>query len=151
MNRYDGIAVSGTHGKSTTSGWLVYLLKQAGIDPNFIIGAKISQLGSSSGVADGKYFVAEACEYDRSFLNLKPKIACILNIEADHLDYYKDEDEIVEAFEQFAQGDKTRRRADCKRPGSKCGKDHQATTKLTGVVKPSGLMKIAISTPKIFS
>ena len=103
MNRYDGIAISGTHGKSTTSGWLVYLLKQAGADPNFIIGAEISQLGSSSGIADGKYFVAEACEYDRSFLNLKPKIACILNIEADHLDYYKDEAEIVEAFEQFAR------------------------------------------------
>jgi UDP-N-acetylmuramate--alanine ligase len=104
MNLYDGIAISGTHGKSTTSGWLVYLLKQAGIDPNFIIGAKISQLDNSSGVADGKYFVAEACEYDRSFLNLKPKIACILNIEPDHLDYYKDEAEIVEAFEEFAKG-----------------------------------------------
>ena len=104
MNLYDGIAISGTHGKSTTSGWLVYLLKQAGADPNFIIGAKISQLDNSSGIADGKYFVAEACEYDRSFLNLKPKIACILNIEADHLDYYKDEAEIVEAFEQFARG-----------------------------------------------
>ncbi|MGA1980437.1 MAG: UDP-N-acetylmuramate--L-alanine ligase [Sedimentisphaerales bacterium] len=104
MNLYDGIAISGTHGKSTTSGWLVYLLKQAGADPNFIIGAKISQLDSSSGIADGKYFVAEACEYDRSFLNLKPKIACILNIEPDHLDYYKDEAEIVEAFEQFSRG-----------------------------------------------
>jgi len=103
-NRYDGIAISGTHGKSTTSGWLIYLLKQAGVDPNFIIGAEITQLGSSSGVGDGKYFVAEACEYDRSFLNLKPKIACILNIEADHLDYYKDEAEIVEAFEEFARG-----------------------------------------------
>jgi UDP-N-acetylmuramate--alanine ligase len=104
MNLYDGIAISGTHGKSTTSGWLVWLLKQAGADPNFIIGAKISQLDSSSGVADGKYFVAEACEYDRSFLNLKPKIGCILNIEADHLDYYRDEAEIVEAFEEFAKG-----------------------------------------------
>ena len=104
MNRYDGIAVSGTHGKSTTSGWLIHLLKQAGVDTNFIIGAKIIQLGSSSGVADSKYFVAEACEYDRSFLNLKPKIGCILNIEQDHLDYYKDEDEIVEAFGEFALG-----------------------------------------------
>ncbi|MDD5063868.1 MAG: UDP-N-acetylmuramate--L-alanine ligase [Phycisphaerae bacterium] len=102
MDFYDGIAVSGTHGKSTTSGWIVYLLKQAGADPNFIIGAKISQLDSSSGAADGKHFVAEACEYDRSFLNLKPKIGCILNIEADHLDYYKNEAEIVEAFEEFA-------------------------------------------------
>jgi UDP-N-acetylmuramate--alanine ligase len=104
MNRYDGIAVSGTHGKSTTSGWLAYLLKQAGVDTNFIIGARINQLGSSSGVADGKFFVAEACEYDRSFLNLKPRIACILNIEADHLDYYRDEGEIVEAFREFACG-----------------------------------------------
>ena len=108
MNRYEGIAISGTHGKSTTSGWLVYLLKQAGIDTNFIIGAEINQLGSSSGVADSKYFVAEACEYDRSFLNLKPKIACLLNIEQDHLDYYKDEDEIVEAFGEFALGTKTK-------------------------------------------
>ena len=102
MNRYEGIAISGTHGKSTTSGWLIHLLKQAGIDTNFIIGAQIGQLGTSSGAADSKYFVAEACEYDRSFLNLKPKIACILNIEQDHLDYYKDEDEIVEAFGEFA-------------------------------------------------
>ena len=106
MNGYDGIAVSGTHGKSTTSGWLIYLLKQAGIDTNFIIGAEISQLGGSSGVADSKYFVAEACEYDRSFLNLKPTIACVLNIEQDHLDYYKDEDEIVKTFGEFALGTK---------------------------------------------
>jgi len=107
MSFYEGIAVAGTHGKSTTSGWLTYLLKQAGIDVNFIIGAEISQLGCSSSVADSMYFVAEACEYDRSFLNLKPKISCILNIEQDHLDYYKDENEIVEAFREFAQGTKT--------------------------------------------
>jgi len=106
MNCYDGIAVSGTHGKSTTSAWLIYLLKEAGLDPNFIIGADITQLGCSSGVGEGKYFIAEACEYDRSFLNLKPKIAAILNIEQDHLDYYKDEDEIVEAFGEFALGTK---------------------------------------------
>ena len=106
MSRYEGIAISGTHGKSTTSGWLIHLLKQAGIDTNFIIGARINQLDRSSGVADSKYFVAEACEYDRSFLNLKPKIACILNIEQDHLDYYKDEDEIVETFGEFALGTK---------------------------------------------
>jgi len=103
-NCYEPIAVAGTHGKSTTSGWLVYCLKQAGADPNFIIGAEITQLGSSSGVGNGKYFVAEACEYDRSFLNIKPKIACILNIEQDHLDYYKNKEEIVEAFGEFAAG-----------------------------------------------
>jgi UDP-N-acetylmuramate--alanine ligase len=104
MDCYEGIAVSGTHGKSTTSGWLTYVLKEAGLEPNFIIGAEVSQLGTSSEAADGKYFVAEACEYDRSFLNLKPKIACILNIEQDHLDYYKNEDEIVETFGEFARG-----------------------------------------------
>jgi UDP-N-acetylmuramate--alanine ligase len=106
MSFYDGIAVAGTHGKSTTSGWLTYLLKQTGIDTNFVIGADIAQLGASSGVADSRFFVAEACEFDRSFLNLNPKIACILNIEQDHLDYYKDENEIVEAFEDFALGTK---------------------------------------------
>jgi len=102
MDRYDGIAIAGTHGKSTTSGWLSWLLRQAGIDANFIVGAYVTQLGSSSGTGDSTYFVAEACEYDRSFLNMNPKIACILNIEQDHLDYYRDEDEIVEAFGQFA-------------------------------------------------
>ena len=106
MNSYDGIAISGTHGKSTTSGWLTHVLKQAGVGANYIVGARISQLGSSSGTADSRHFVAEACEYDRSFLNLKPKIACVLNIEQDHLDYYGDEDEIVEAFGDFALGTK---------------------------------------------
>ena len=104
MDFYEGIAIAGTHGKSTTSGWLTYLLKKAGIDTNFIIGAEVSQLESSSGVGDSEYFVAEACEYDRSFLNLKPKIACVLNIEQDHLDYYRDEREIVDAFYEFAHG-----------------------------------------------
>jgi UDP-N-acetylmuramate--alanine ligase len=104
MNCYEGIAVSGTHGKSTTSGWLIFCLKQAGLEPNFIIGADITQLGTSSGIGDGRFFVAEACEYDRSFLNLKPKTAAILNIEQDHLDYYRNEQEIVEAFAEFALG-----------------------------------------------
>jgi len=104
MNCYEGIAVGGTHGKTTTSGWLVYCLKEAGHRPNFIVGATIKQLGSSSGVGESSYFVAEACEYDRSFLNLRPRIGCILNIEQDHLDYYRDEAEIVEAFGDFAGG-----------------------------------------------
>jgi UDP-N-acetylmuramate--alanine ligase len=104
MDRYDGIAVSGTHGKSTTSGWLIHCLKQAGAEPNFIIGALINQLGCSFGIGRSRYFVAEACEYDRSFLNLRPRIGCILNIEQDHLDYYRDEDEIIEAFADFARG-----------------------------------------------
>jgi UDP-N-acetylmuramate--alanine ligase len=102
FDAYTGIAVAGTHGKSTTSAWLAWILDKAGRKPNFIVGADIPQLGGSSGVGNGTLFVAEACEYDRSFLNLHPKIAVVLNIEQDHLDYYRDEDEIVEAFADFA-------------------------------------------------
>jgi len=104
MGCYDGIAVSGTHGKSTTAGWLAYCMRQAGRDVSFIVGAQIPQFGSNSRAGNGRYFIAEACEYDRSFLNLKPRIGCVLNIEADHLDYYKDEQEIVEAFGAFTEG-----------------------------------------------
>jgi UDP-N-acetylmuramate--alanine ligase len=106
MTSYDGIAISGTHGKSTTSGWLTTCIRQAGIDASFIVGADVAQLGGSSGAGGSKYFIAEACEYDRSFLNLKPKVSCILNIEADHLDYYHNEDEIIEAFGDFTSGTK---------------------------------------------
>jgi len=104
MDCYHGIAVCGTHGKSTTCGWLVFVMEQAGLSPSFIVGADITQLGCSSGVGSGRFFLAEACEYDRSFLNLHPKLAVVLNIEQDHLDYYRDEDEIVEAFGQFMLG-----------------------------------------------
>lgn len=102
MDRYRAVAISGTHGKSTTSGWLVYVLQKLGIEPNFVIGADIMQLGVSSGLGSSDIFVAEACEYDRSFLNLCPKLGVILNIEPDHLDYYSGLGEIVEAFASFA-------------------------------------------------
>ena len=104
MDSYSGIAVAGTHGKSTASGWLAYVLQQVGQEPNYIVGADIPQLGSSSSVGNGTVFVAEACEYDRSFLNLHPSAAVLLNIEQDHLDYYRDEDDIVDAFAEFASG-----------------------------------------------
>jgi UDP-N-acetylmuramate--alanine ligase len=103
FDKYTGIAVCGTHGKSTTSAWTAVVLEKAGLNPSFIIGADIPQLGGSSGVGSTEWFVAEACEYDRSFLNLHPQIAVMLNIEADHLDYYRDEDEIVDAFADFAR------------------------------------------------
>jgi len=103
MDCYEGIAVSGTHGKSTTTGWLAYCMHQASLRPNFIVGADVCQLGGSSGVGGETYFVAEACEYDRSFLNLRPQVAAVLNIEQDHLDYYRDEQEIVDAFTDFAR------------------------------------------------
>lgn len=102
MSRYDGIAIGGTHGKSTTSGWLTFVLERAGLEPNFIVGADITQFGTSSATGRGPLFVAEACEYDRSFLNLAPKFSVILNIEPDHLDYYKDTADIIDAFTDFA-------------------------------------------------
>lgn len=102
MAAADGIAISGTHGKSTTSAWLTYVLRQAGLDPSYVIGATVPQLGGGSGAGAGVHFVAEACEYDRSFLNLHAQRAAILNIEEDHLDYYKDIDDIRAAFATFA-------------------------------------------------
>lgn len=104
MDRHSGVAVSGTHGKSTTTAWIAYTLGVAGLRPSFVVGAECEQLGGGSGVGDGPHFVAEACEYDRSFLNLRPKTAIILNIEEDHLDYYRDIDDIRSAFERFALG-----------------------------------------------
>ena len=102
MARRVGIAVAGTHGKSTTTAMVAYALSAAGADPSFIVGAAVDQLGGPSGVGSGKHFVAEACEFDRSFLNLRPVLAAILNIEEDHLDCYRDLAAIVEAFRAFA-------------------------------------------------
>ena len=95
-------AVAGTHGKSTTTALIAYILRCAGIDPTFVVGATAEQLGGSAAVGNSDVFVAEACEYDRSFLNLSPKIGVILNIEEDHLDCYKDLGQIEEAFHSFA-------------------------------------------------
>ena len=98
-----GIAVSGTHGKSTTGAWISYLLSECRLKPNFIIGAEVPQLGGSSGVGNGRYFVAEACEYDRSFLNLHPHIAIILNIEQEKMDYYRNKDEKTKRLMNFSR------------------------------------------------
>lgn len=114
MQKKQGIAISGSHGKTTISALLSYLLTRAGQDPSYIIGGYVPDLTSSAGRREGDltgsahpgqgdYFIAEACEYDRSFHNLSYKIALINNIEPDHLDYYKDLNEIIEAFHVFAQ------------------------------------------------
>ncbi len=104
MSEKIGLAITGTHGKSTTSAMVSYVLSQAGVDPSYIIGANVEQLGGPCGVGHGDHFVAEACEFDRSFLHLNPKYAAILNIEEDHLDCYRDLDAIIEAFRAFAAG-----------------------------------------------
>ena len=103
MQEKIGIAVAGTHGKSTTSGMLAYLLEKAGLSPTFVVGARVNQLGGNSAPGAGDYFVAEACEFSRSFLNLSPQMAIITNIEEDHLDYYKDLNEIASAFTEFSR------------------------------------------------
>jgi len=96
------IAISGCHGKTTTTSMISYVLSRAGFEPTYVCGGVISQLGSNAAPGAGKHLVVEACEYDRSFLNLSPACAIITNIEEDHLDYYKDISEIVAAFREFA-------------------------------------------------
>ena len=104
MQLRKGIAVSGTHGKTTTTAMVSYALRCAGMDPSFVIGAEVAQLGGGSFAGAGPHLVVEACEYDRSFLNYNPCAAVILNIGEDHMDYYRDLDEIRGAFRDFVQG-----------------------------------------------
>jgi UDP-N-acetylmuramate--alanine ligase len=98
-----GVAIAGTHGKSTTTSMLSHILIQTGLDPSFIVGANCRQIGGGVRVGQSDILIAEACEYDRSFHNFHPTHATILNVEADHLDMYSSLDEIVEAFKVFAE------------------------------------------------
>lgn len=98
-----GVAIAGTHGKSTTTAMCAYLCRQAGLQPSFLIGARSEQLDGSSGLGTGLHFIVESCEFDRSFLRLVPESAAVLNIEPDHLDCYRDLDEIIEAFSRFCR------------------------------------------------
>ncbi|MBU2495539.1 MAG: UDP-N-acetylmuramate--L-alanine ligase, partial [Candidatus Omnitrophica bacterium] len=101
MEQRFGIAVAGTHGKTTTSALIAWILSQAGKEPSFVIGGEVPLLGGNSGTGQGKYLVAEACEYRRNFLSLRPRVAVVTNIEEDHLDYYRDLAEIKSAFLEF--------------------------------------------------
>ena len=101
MSLKHGVAIAGTHGKSTTTAMTSHVLLAAGKDPSFVVGATCPQLGGSARSGNGEHFVVEACEYDRSFHNLRPRIGVALNIEEDHLDYYKDIEEIVASFATF--------------------------------------------------
>jgi UDP-N-acetylmuramate--alanine ligase len=101
MSLKQGIAIAGTHGKSTTTAMTAHVLLAAGKDPSYVVGATCQQLGGSARSGGGELFVVEACEYDRSFHNLRPHIGVALNIEEDHLDYYKDLDEIIGSFATF--------------------------------------------------
>lgn len=101
------IAVAGTHGKTTTTAMIARILIRAGKNPEVIVGSLLGKefgeyLGSNFIPGTGRYFVCEACEYRRAFLNFAPQIAVITNIDADHLDYYSGLKDIQKAFVEFA-------------------------------------------------
>ena len=103
MNRENGIAVAGAHGKTTTTSMLGVVLDHAGVEPTIIIGGEVDYLGSNAKLGNGKYLVAEADESDGSFLKLLPQIAIVTNIENDHMDHYGSMENIRKAFRQFLQ------------------------------------------------
>jgi len=102
VNRKRAIGVSGTHGKTTTSAMIAVILEEAGLDPTVIIGGMLRNIGSNAKSGGGDFLVVEADEYDRTFHELRPEIAVITNVEADHLEYYGSFEAIVEAFRIFA-------------------------------------------------
>ena len=104
MRLRQGIAVAGAHGKTTTTSMITLVLDVAGLDPTAVIGGRVSSFGSNAKLGRGKYLVAEADESDRSFLKLSPRFAVITNIDREHLEAYRDFDDLKAAFVQFANG-----------------------------------------------
>jgi UDP-N-acetylmuramate--alanine ligase len=93
-----GIAIAGTHGKTTTTSLIATVLAAGGLDPTVVIGGRLNSIGSNARLGQGEFLVAEADESDGSFLKLMPTIAVVTNIDPEHLDYYKGIDEIKETF-----------------------------------------------------
>jgi len=102
MRMKQGIAIAGTHGKTTTTSIAARILDFAGYDPTVVVGGRIKSIGSGGRLGKGDYLVCEADESDRSFLSLSPVISIITSIDADHLDSYRDIEEIKNAFMEFA-------------------------------------------------
>ena len=96
-----GLAIAGTHGKTTTTSMVATVLTHGGIDPTIVIGGKLNTLGTNAKLGQGKFLVAEADESDGSFLKLSPTIAVVTNIDADHLDFYSGIEEIKDTFVDF--------------------------------------------------
>ena len=97
------IAVSGTHGKTTTTSMISMIMLEEGMDPTINMGGELDAIGGNTRIGGSEYFIAEACEYTGSFLKFHPTLAVILNIEYDHADYFKDIDHIKETFLRFAK------------------------------------------------
>jgi len=102
-DRYENaIAVSGTHGKTTTTAMITQILMTAGMDPSAVIGGKLPLIGGNGRVGKSRNMVCEACEYVDTFLQLHPAVSVILNLEADHLDYFGTLENIIKSFNKFA-------------------------------------------------
>lgn len=97
------IAVAGTHGKTTTTSMISEILLSADADPTITVGGILPSIGGNLRVGSSPFFVSEACEYTNSFLNFRPKYSIILNIEAEHLDFFKDIEDIRHSFRLFAE------------------------------------------------
>ncbi|MGO4249002.1 UDP-N-acetylmuramate--L-alanine ligase [Paenarthrobacter sp. RAF54_2] len=102
MDGHRVVTIAGTHGKSTTTSMVAVLLKEAGLDPSFAIGANVPALGVNAAHGSSDIFVAEADESDGSFLNYRPLIAVVTNVEADHLDHYGTAEAVYASFDNFA-------------------------------------------------
>lgn len=103
MKNYElPVAVSGTHGKTTTTSMISEILLEAGADPTLSIGGILKSIRGNIRIGHDRYFVTEACEYTNSFLSFFPKAGIILNVEEDHLDFFKDIDDIRNSFHRFA-------------------------------------------------
>ena len=104
MKGYDmPVAVAGTHGKTTTTGMISRIMLEAGLDPTISIGGVLRDIGGNFRVGGRKYFVMEACEYTNSYHSFYPWIGIILNVEPDHLDFFKDIDDIRDSFHRYGQ------------------------------------------------
>lgn len=101
MRGHYNIAVAGTHGKTTTTSMIVYLLQQAGQDPSFIVGGTMGNTGRNAGVGQGKSFVIEADEYDNMFHGLRPNVEVITNVEHDHPDFFKTPQATTTSYSHF--------------------------------------------------
>lgn len=102
MANHRVVTVAGTHGKSTTTSMVAVLLKESGLDPTYAIGANVPSLGVNAAHGDSDIFVAEADESDGSFLNYRPLVAVVTNVEADHLDHYGTPEAVFASFDNFA-------------------------------------------------
>lgn len=98
----NAICISGTHGKTTTTAMMTHILMEADMDPTVMIGGYLPLLHAGHRVGHGDTIVVESCEYCDSFLNFFPTLAVVLNVEADHLDYFKDLEDIQKSFHEFA-------------------------------------------------